>query len=331
MLIQKEDFKRACERFCTSKLQKFEDLSHMTTFGFRGEALSSICQVAKVKITSRVKEMQCGYMMSYDSGKPVEDEPKIYPINCGTQVIIEDLFYNSKMRKSAMKSPAEEYRMIVELVSLYSLDNLQVAFGLEKEGNNHLEVKTTPGESFIQRVKSAVSPSVAQHLVYFKVSDPNMGFSAEGYAGDSSSNLKSYQLVFFINHRLIDCQPLKKSLETLYRSRLAKGSCPFVFISIQILPENLDVNIHPTKSEVRFLYEEAIVSRITSHVDTILSTKTIQKVMSDAIRNPNLKRDDVFLIPAPPKVTPKLRPESMDRSDHTNQSITGMWKVSVFS
>ena len=323
---QKDDLKAACERFYTSKLQTFKDLYELQTLGFRGEALSSMAQVARIKINTRTRDMQYGFSMSFEEGKPVENEPRICPMNKGTVVSVEELFYNNHLRRNTMKPASEEYRMIVELVSLYSLDNLNVGFGLEREGSNRLEIKTSPDESFIQRVKSVISTAASDHLVQVKVADDSFGLtSVDGFVGDYNSCLKSFQMVFFINHRLVDCQPLKLSLERLYKSRLARGNYPFVFLSICIVPQNLDVNIHPTKSEVRFLYEDKIITRITEAVESVLGTKTAQKLLSDAIRTSSLKLPLDASIQRPQK----SRPETKVRSDPTDQSIDGMFKVSL--
>ena len=115
--IRKEDLGIVCERFTTSKLRNFNDLNNIATYGFRGEALASISHVAKVTILTKTKNQTCGYKVEYQDGKPLQEKPKPCAANQGTQITVEDLFYNVPTRKRVLKSPSDEFHRIADVMT----------------------------------------------------------------------------------------------------------------------------------------------------------------------------------------------------------------------
>lgn len=115
--IRSQDLKIVCERFTTSKLREFNDLTSIQTFGFRGEALASVSHVAKLTILTKTKDSPCGYKSSYCDGKPVEAKPKPCAANQGTQITVEDLFYNVPTRLRVLKSPSDEFNRISDVIT----------------------------------------------------------------------------------------------------------------------------------------------------------------------------------------------------------------------
>eukprot|EP00105_Crassostrea_gigas_P026542 XP_011447538.1 PREDICTED: DNA mismatch repair protein Mlh1 [Crassostrea gigas] len=150
-----------CERFTTSKLQKFEDLNSIATYGFRGEALASISHVAHVTITTKTADSKCAFKGSYVDGK-LKEPVKPCAGNVGTQITVEDLFYNISTRRKALKSPSEEHSKIAEVVSRYAVHNCNVGFTLKKQGDNTADVRTAAKSSHVDNIRTIYGPSIAK-------------------------------------------------------------------------------------------------------------------------------------------------------------------------
>jgi DNA mismatch repair protein MLH1 len=149
--IRKEDKDIVCVRFTTSKLSKFEDLTTIATYGFRGEALSSISHVAHVKIQSKTKNDAVGWQCSYLDGQVKPGSFKHFARNQGTTITVEDLFYNTPQRKQAFKSPNDEFQRIVDVVSRYAVHNPHCSFTLKKTGESTNAVRTQPKSTVIDK------------------------------------------------------------------------------------------------------------------------------------------------------------------------------------
>ncbi|XP_068709334.1 DNA mismatch repair protein Mlh1-like isoform X1 [Montipora foliosa] len=266
--IRKEDMSIVCERFTTSKLVKFEDLSSIATYGFRGEALASISHVAHVTITTRTAESTCAFKASYSDGKLVPPrpglsaDPKPCAGNKGTQITVEDLFYNVSTRRKALKSPGEEFAKIADVVSKYAIHNSGVAFTLKKQGESMADVRTTNGASILDNIRAIYGAAVARELMEVSCDNQRYAFKMHGYISNANYSVKKLQFLLFINHRLVDSSALRKAIEALYEAYIPKNSHPFAYVSLEISPNNVDVNVHPTKHEVHFLHEDSIIEAV---------------------------------------------------------------------
>ncbi|XP_058146782.1 DNA mismatch repair protein Mlh1 isoform X2 [Dasypus novemcinctus] len=267
--IRKEDLDIVCERFTTSKLQSFEDLARISTYGFRGEALASISHVAHVTITTKTADGKCAYRASYSDGK-LKAPPKPCAGNQGTQISVEDLFYNITTRRKALKNPSEEYGKILEVVGRYSIHNSGISFSVKKQGETVADVRTLPNATTVDNIRSIFGNAVSRELIEVGCEDKTLAFKMNGYISNANYSVKKCIFLLFINHRLVESTSLRKAIETVYAAYLPKNTHPFLYLSLEISPQNVDVNVHPTKHEVHFLHEDSILERVQQHIESKL-------------------------------------------------------------
>nr|QFU95811.1 mutL-like protein 1 transcript variant X1 [Carassius auratus red var. x Cyprinus carpio allotetraploid] len=267
--IRKDDMEIVCERFTTSKLQSFEDLSSIATYGFRGEALASVSHVAHVTITTKTADAKCAYRASYCDGK-LKAPPKPCAGNQGTLISVEDLFYNVSTRRKALKSPSEEYSRIIEVVSRYAIHNSGKSFSVKKQGEMVADVKTLQNASVLDNIRAVFGVAVSRELIEVECEDQKLAFKMKGYISNANYSVKKCILILFINHRLVESSGLKKAIETVYTAYLPKNTHPFLYLSLEIAPQNIDVNVHPTKHEVHFLHEDSIIESVQKHIESKL-------------------------------------------------------------
>lgn len=274
--IEKEDMPILCQRFTTSKLVNFEDLNNLTTYGFRGEALASISHIAHVAVTTKTESSQCGWKAFYSDGelipaKPSESskDPKPVASKKGTQITVEDFFYNVPSRLRALKSSSEEFSKILDVIGRYSVHTAHVGFICKKFGDSHYSIATRPNIDIKERIRIVFGNDVAKNLIPIEM-DSIEQFGVLNIKGQITNpnynNKKSIQPVFFINNRLISNDTLKRAIISSINHFLPKGHKPFIYLSLEIKPQNLDVNVHPTKREVRFLNEDEIIDKICIHI-----------------------------------------------------------------
>ncbi|XP_004704126.1 DNA mismatch repair protein Mlh1 isoform X2 [Echinops telfairi] len=267
--IRKEDLDIVCERFTTSKLQSFDDLASIATYGFRGEALASISHVAHVTITTKTADGKCAYRASYSDGK-LKAPPKPCAGNQGTQIMVEDLFYNIATRRKALKNPSEEYGKILEVVGRYSIHNSGISFSVKKQGETVADVRTLSNATTVDNIRSIFGNAVSRELIEVGCEDKTLAFKMNGYISNANYSVKKCIFLLFINHRLVESTSLRKAVETVYAAYLPKNTHPFLYLSLEISPQNVDVNVHPTKHEVHFLHEDSILERVQQHIESKL-------------------------------------------------------------
>ncbi|MGH0121580.1 UNVERIFIED_CONTAM: hypothetical protein FKN15_015010 [Acipenser sinensis] len=253
--IRKEDMEIVCERFTTSKLQKFEDLTAISTYGFRGEALASVSHVAHVSITTKTADGKCAYRASYCDGK-LKAPPKPCAGNQGTQITVEDLFYNVSTRRKALKSASEEYAKIVEIISRYAIHNSGKSFAVKKHGETVADVRTLPNASTVDNIRAIFGNAVCRELIEVGCEDPNLAFNVKGYVSNANYSVKN----------------------------------------LEIAPHNIDVNVHPTKHEVHFLHEDSIVESVQKHIESKLlgSNSSRTYFTQTLLPGPAISSDDVL-------------------------------------
>ncbi|KAI4646873.1 hypothetical protein J4E93_005097 [Alternaria ventricosa] len=274
--IDKEDLPILCKRFTTSKLKAFEDLTSIGTYGFRGEALASISHIAHLKVSTRTKESSCAWEAHFADGKlasakPGQSaEPKPKAGRQGTIITVEDLFYNVPSRRRAFRSASEEYAKILELIGRYAVHCAGVAFSCKKAGENNSI--TVPASATVKdRIRTIHGNSAASELVALNVKDDRWGFKCDGWVSNANYTAKRTVMLLFINHRAVESPAIKKSVEQTYATFLPKGAHPFFYLSLEIEPQRVDVNVHPTKREVHFLNEDEIIAVICDSIRENLS------------------------------------------------------------
>ena len=274
--INKDDMPILCERFTTSKLKAFEDLTSIGTYGFRGEALASISHVAHLTVTTKTADSSCAWKAQYADGKltPAKPGQSADPKACagrqGTQIAVEDLFYNVPTRRRAFRSASEEYSKIAEQVGKYAVHCKDVAFSCKKHGEAGTGIAVPASASLRDRIRIVHNSAVANELIDFEIANEPYGFKMDGLVSNANHSAKRTTLLLFINHRSVDSTTIKRAVEQTYSAFLPKGGKPFMYLSLEIDPARVDVNVHPTKREVNFLNEEEIVELMCDEIRTRL-------------------------------------------------------------
>ncbi len=250
--IRKDDLPIACERFTTSKLVTFEDLSTISTFGFRGEALASITHVAHVSILTKTADSVCAYRAKYLDGKlfplrpgDTADVKACAGVN-GTTILVEDLFYNMPTRRDAFKNPNEEYQRILDVIMKYSVrfGDDHISFSCKKHGQNIPDFHTPINSSTLENIKIAYGSQLSQNLIDFSMNIGSQESSADkvhsslrvsikGKVSNADYSSKKGIYIFFINNRLVECNSIRKTVDMVYGEILPKHSHPFVYLSLR--------------------------------------------------------------------------------------------------
>ncbi|KAI9200538.1 hypothetical protein LWI28_009575 [Acer negundo] len=270
--IRYEDLPILCERHTTSKLSKYEDLLSIKSMGFRGEALASMTYVGHVMVTTITKGQLHGYRASYRDGV-MENEPKACAAVKGTQIMVENLFYNMIARRKTLQNSSDDYTKIVDLLSRFAIHHTNVSFSCRKHGASRSDVHSIATSSRMDSIRTVYGVSVARNLIKIEASDNDSStslFAMDGFISNSNYVAKKTTMVLFINDRLVECSALKRAIEIVYAATLPKASKPFIYMSIVLPPEHVDVNVHPTKREVSLLNLEVIIEKIQSVVESKL-------------------------------------------------------------
>lgn len=246
--IHPDDILLAFTKHATSKIQKDEDLFTVMTMGFRGEALASIISVSKLTCTTRTADFETGTKVQCENSEVRQVET-----GCaiGTIMEIKDLFYNVPARLKFLKSASTEFSYIQELVQNIAIINPQIAFELKRDGKSILK---TNGLGDLKRtIKEVFNGEVVENLKEVLKTDQLAGMKISGFVSTpdfTRSSKKNYYM--YINKRTVKCPVFQKSIDTAYKTLIANGKYPFVVLNLEIPPEDVDVNVHPTKKEVRY-------------------------------------------------------------------------------
>lgn len=265
--IHPDDIMLAFSKHATSKIASDEDLFNIHTLGFRGEALSSIISISKLTCTTRTADFETGTKVKCENS-----EVKQVETGCavGTIMDIKDLFYNLPARLKFLKSPNTEFSYIQELVQAIALAHPECSLELKKNGKTML--KTSGQNNLLQTIKEVYSADVIANLKEVLKTDNLAGLKISGYVSTpdyTRSSKKSYHI--YINSRTVKCPIFQKAIDTAYKSLIANGKYPFVVLNLEIPPSDVDVNVHPTKKEVRYKNTNQIFNFIYTSIQAGLA------------------------------------------------------------
>ena len=241
--------KNALSRHWTSKLENFDDLRMLRTFGFRGEALASIASVATLTITSRVRGEQAWMVTS--SPNSVLRSPIPAKGNFGTRIEVRELFHNVPVRRRFLKQPRTEYLHIQRLVRQFAFACPLVAFTLKQEGSPRLRLKPSPREDVhSSRWHALFGKKFCDEAVFIDCHEEVFGLS--GWVGTPKQATNATETQFFcVNGRIVRDRQLQHAVRVAYQDDIAPGRYPVYALDFSLAPQNVDVNVHPGKREVR--------------------------------------------------------------------------------
>ncbi|MEE9247219.1 MAG: DNA mismatch repair endonuclease MutL, partial [Dehalococcoidia bacterium] len=260
--IPAADVETAFARHATSKITSARDLDHIHTLGFRGEALPSIASVSHVELVTRSADEVAGTLLELRHGSVTRREAASRPV--GTTVVVTRLFQNVPARLKFMKSAATENGRISGLVSRYSLAYPSVRFSLTIDGRASF---SSPGTGDLKEALAAVyGPETAESMLEVRGEWDGVG-KVSGFAGPPSvSRAQRGYITLFVNHRSIQDRRLSYAVEEAYQGLLMVGRRPVAVLELTLPPEEVDVNVHPAKNEVRFRREREVFGLVQKAV-----------------------------------------------------------------
>lgn len=266
--MDKEDAEMSIIRHATSKISTVDNIFHISSLGFRGEALASIAAVSKCTLTTRQKDNSEGIQLDIESGKITDS--KIVGAPVGTTIEVRELFYNVPARKKFLKTERTEAGRINTIISKMALSHPTIAFRLINNGRVVIE---TPGNGrLLDAVTSLYGIDVSNEM--FTVEHSSDMYFLDGMISKPSllKSSRQYQTII-VNHRIVESPLISKAIDNAYHSLLPKTGYPVCIIKLTVPPESIDINVHPQKREIKFEDEKEIF-RLVYHA--VLKTLTAQ-------------------------------------------------------
>ncbi|HEB52315.1 MAG TPA: DNA mismatch repair endonuclease MutL, partial [bacterium] len=272
-----EDLPLAFASHATSKLADVHDLEHIASLGFRGEALASIGAVARVRIQSRRQDGDEGWEVRCDGG--VESEPQPCGCPAGTRIEVRDLFFNVPARRRFLKAPHAERARVQQLVAELGLARLDVDFTLVSDGKELLRLPR--GVTLAERVQQCFGRELGGGLL--PVAREFDGLKVEGVVGEPDLARRDGRLeLTYVNGRMAREKSALHAVRQAYREFLMGGRFPVYVLQIVLPPEQVDVNIHPRKAEVRFVDARKVAGCLHATVRAALQARTLPMARSEA-------------------------------------------------
>jgi DNA mismatch repair protein MutL len=245
-----EELAMALQRHATSKIASLEDLEQVATMGFRGEALPSIASVARLDLASRAGESDHGWSVQVRRGEISEPQP--VPLQPGSRVSVEDLFYNVPARRKFLRADRTEFNHVDQLLRRFALARFDVGFELE---HNSRKVSTLPPADSVaeqeQRLRRVMGKEFLDHVI--RIEQQRGGLALHGWVAEPRYNrAQADRQFFFVNGRAVRDKLVAHAVRSAFKDVLYHGRHPAFVLFLELPPETVDVNVHPQKHEVRF-------------------------------------------------------------------------------
>jgi DNA mismatch repair protein MLH1 len=263
---------------------------------------------------------------------------------------VEDLFYNIPTRRRAFRSAGEEYAKILDLTGRYAVHCAHVSFSCKKHGEPVMGISVPAQATTVERIRQIHGSAVANEIIQVEASSERWGFKAQAWISNANYSVKKTTFILFINHRSVESSAVKRAVEQTYSTFLPKGGHPFIYLSIEIEPHRVDVNIHPTKREVNFLNQDEIIESICDEMRAALGTVDTSRTFMTQTLLPNVSiqsSKSFGAAPLPsrlaqtprsnsndrpfPNTTPRPYDNDLVRTDARERKITSMFKPSLTS
>lgn len=322
--IVQNDLSLAFQRHSTSKIRTAEDLFSLKSKGFRGEALASISAISHVHVISKTSKDSLAKYIKIAGSKTINEDYKVAPL--GTSFSVKNLFYNIPARRNFLKSDSVELRHIIDEFNRVAIAHPDINFSLSQNGKDIFDLKKTNSR---KRISEIFGPKVLSSLVPIKEKTPIVRIS--GFVIKPSGSRKSRgQQFFFVNNRYIKSPFLNHSVNSAFEGILSQGYYPGYFIFLEVDPNKIDVNIHPTKTEIKFEDEQSIYSILRSTIKHSLGVfQVIPTLDFDRDSSLDTPYSSNEKIPSPPNVivNSSFNPFKDDSNTYSMESSKGFKKI----
>ncbi len=291
--MEPDDAKTAFLRHATSKIRTDKDLEKISTLGFRGEALCSIAAVSRTELFTKRAQSE-GTHVLIEGGEILSSESAGCPD--GTTIVVKNLFYNTPARMKFLKSDKTEGSYIMDVCQKQALSHPEVSIRFIRDGK---DVLFTPGDNILKNaVHSIFGKDISSNVI--EVNYEKDGVRVFGVAGKNNlSRPNRLMQIFFVNNRYVSNKTLYNALSEAYKNELMVSRFPICFLNIELDPSNVDVNVHPTKTEVKFANESSVYESVYWGVKNSLMAASSPR---DAFENPNASYKLPFEIKAPTQI-----------------------------
>lgn len=276
--IPEDQFETAFKRHATSKINEFNDLYLIHSLGFRGEALASIVSVAKVTARSRTADSKIGTELKYENGTVISKQPVAMPV--GTEIIVDDIFYNIPVRRGFMKSQASEASKISALLYSLAIGNPSVSISYIKDDRRVFHTKKE--NTFNENLLLLFGMDYYDSLISINSSDENTDYKISGRMGNNTFYRANRQMQYvYVNGRYVEDDGVRDAVEEKFRAIIPNGRFPAFQIFIETDPKNIDINIHPNKQKIKFQNKDILLASIGDAVRKGLFSSTEIPLKSD--------------------------------------------------